>query len=101
MGLMARDEVMPQLEDEFKKEVDAMIEVELANMRTLSGIKPKKKKKGKKKKKKKKKKGKKGKGDDDGKPAKVLFGPTEVVQKFDHLYNNYVDAWVERDETSN
>lgn len=53
---MASAEVMPQLEDEFKKEVDAMIEVELANMRTLSGIKPKKKKKGKKKKKKKGKK---------------------------------------------
>jgi len=52
---MARDEVLPVLEEEFKKEVDAMIMVELENMKTLSGGKAKKKKKGK------KKKGKKGK----------------------------------------
>lgn len=53
---MAREEVMPVLEEEFKKEVDSMILVELENMKTLSNAKAKKKKKkGKKKSKKKKK----------------------------------------------
>jgi len=36
---------MPVLEEEFKKEVDAMIMVELENMKTLSNAKAKKKKK--------------------------------------------------------
>ena len=53
---MAKEEVMPNVEDEFKKEVDDMIKVELENMRILAGIKDKKKKKKKSKKKKKKKK---------------------------------------------
>jgi len=52
---MARNEVMPILEEEFKKDVDAMIMMELENMELLSGKKAKKKKKKKGKKKKKKK----------------------------------------------
>ena len=62
-------------------------------------------KKGKKEKKKEKKgkKGKKGKGGDadDGAPAKVLYGPTEVVQKFDEFYDGFNTDWVHRDETDN
>jgi len=54
---MAKEEVMPLLEDKYKKDIDDMINIELENMKLLSGG---KKKKGKKKKsKKKKKKGKK------------------------------------------
>jgi len=55
---MAKTEVMPSLEEEYKTQVDDMIKMELENMRMLSGVKAKKKKgkkKGKKKKKKKKK----------------------------------------------
>ena len=52
---MARADVMPEVEEEFKQAVDDMIKVELENMRLLGGFKSKKKKKGKKKKKKKKK----------------------------------------------
>jgi hypothetical protein len=55
---MAKTEVMPNLEKEFKEEVDNMIMVELENMKLLAGG-GKKKKKGKKKGKKKKKGGKK------------------------------------------
>ena len=40
---------MPLIEDEFKKQVDDAILMELENMRTLNGIKAPKKKKGKKK----------------------------------------------------
>ena len=49
---MAKTEVMPNLEKEFKEEVDNMIMVELENMKLLagSGKKKKGKKKGKKKK---------------------------------------------------
>ena len=49
---MAKTEVMPKLEKEFKEEVDNMIMVELENMKLLagSGKKKKGKKKGKKKK---------------------------------------------------
>lgn len=54
---MAKDEVMPELQDEYKKDVDDMIMMELENMRIIAGIKQKKKKKKSKKKKKKKKKG--------------------------------------------
>lgn len=54
---MAKDEVMPELQDEYKKEVDELIKIELENMRIIAGIKAKKKKKKSKKKKKKKKKG--------------------------------------------
>lgn len=50
---------MPLIEDEFKKQVDDAILMELENMRTLNGIKAPKKKKGKKKGKKGKKKKKK------------------------------------------
>ena len=53
---MAREEVLPLVKKEYQTEVDAMIKMELENMRTLAGIKAKKKKK---KKAKKKKKGKK------------------------------------------
>ena len=56
---IAKREVMPQLEEELKKDVDNMILMELDNMRMLSGVKTKKKKG---KKKKNKKKGKKKKG---------------------------------------
>lgn len=49
---MAKTEVMPNLEKEFKSEVDNMIMVELENMKLLAGS--GKKKKGKKKKGKKK-----------------------------------------------
>ena len=49
---MAKTEVMPSIEDEFKKAVDEMIMNELDNMRLLRGIKKKKKKKKKPKKKK-------------------------------------------------
>ncbi len=49
---MAKTEVMPTIEDEFKKAVDEMIMNELDNMRLLRGIKKKKKKKKKAKKKK-------------------------------------------------
>lgn len=55
---MAKTEVMPLLEEEYKTQVDEMIMMELENMKTLSGAKSKKKK-GKKKKKKGKKKKKK------------------------------------------
>lgn len=49
---------MPFVEEEYKKDVDDLIKIELENMRLLAGIKSKKKKKkGKKKKKSKKKKG--------------------------------------------
>lgn len=48
---------MPQVEEEFKKQVDELILAELENIKLLSGAKKKKKKKGKKKGKKKKKKG--------------------------------------------
>jgi hypothetical protein len=55
---LAKQEVMPVLEEEFKVQVDDMIRMELENMKMLSGVKAKKKKKkAKKKKKKKKKKG--------------------------------------------
>jgi hypothetical protein len=53
---LAKQEVMPLLEEQFKADVDAMINMELENMRALFGGGKKKKKKGKKKKKKKKKK---------------------------------------------
>jgi hypothetical protein len=56
---MAQTEVMPNLEKEFKEEVDNMIMVELENMKLLAA--GGKKKKGKKKKGKKKGKKKKGK----------------------------------------
>jgi len=52
---MAKDEVMPELQEEYKKEVDELIKIELENMRIIAGIKAKKKKKKKAKKKKKKK----------------------------------------------
>ena len=57
---MAQLEVMPVLEDKFKKDIDDMINIELENIKLLAagGKKKKgKKKKGKKKKKKGKKKG--------------------------------------------
>ena len=55
--IMARQEVMPLVEKEYKADVDAMIKMELDNLRALSGTKgKKKKKKGKKKKGKKAKK---------------------------------------------
>lgn len=56
---VAKKEVTPEVEDEFKGIVDEMIKVELENMKILQGIKSKKKKKKGKKKKGKKKKGKK------------------------------------------
>lgn len=56
---LAKTEVMPLLEKEYKQTVDDMIKMELDNMRLLSGAKGKKKKKGKGKKKGKKKKKKK------------------------------------------
>ena len=49
---------MPQVEEEYKTQVDELIKIELENMKLLAGIKSKKKKK----KKGKKKKGKKKKG---------------------------------------
>ena len=54
--IMAREEVMPIVEKEYRADVDAMIKMELENLKALSGVKGKKKKK-----KKGKKKGKKGK----------------------------------------
>jgi hypothetical protein len=56
---VAKAEVMPVLEEEYKAQVDTMINMELENMKLLFGS-SKKKKKGKKKKKKGKKKKKKG-----------------------------------------
>lgn len=53
---MAKEEVMPNVEESYKEQVDAAIKIELENMRIIAGIKSKKKKKGKKKKKKKGKK---------------------------------------------
>jgi hypothetical protein len=47
---------MPEIEEQFKQDVDGMINMELENMRVLFGGGKKKKKKGKKKKGKKKKK---------------------------------------------
>jgi len=55
---LARVEVMPLIEKQYKEEVDEIIKIELENMKLIRGQK-KKKKKGKKKGKKKKKKGKK------------------------------------------
>lgn len=49
---MAKEEIMPVLEDEYKQMVDEMIKMELDNMRALQGGKAGKKKKGGKKKKK-------------------------------------------------
>jgi SpoVK/Ycf46/Vps4 family AAA+-type ATPase len=67
---MAKKEVLPSIEDEFKQVVDDMINVELDNMRMLRGIKKKKKKK---------KKGKRG-----GKGGKKKALPGEkVTNKFD------------------
>ena len=43
---------------------------------------------------KKSKKGKKGAAEDDGAPVKVLYGPTEVVGKFDDFYDNYNIDWI-------
>lgn len=60
----------------------------------------KKKDKGKKEKKKKGKKGKKG-GDDDGAAAIVKLGPSEVVLRFEEIYDAYNDTWNDRDETEN
>jgi hypothetical protein len=54
---MAKGEVMPSVEEEYKAEIDDAIKIELENMRLIAGIKSKKKKKKKKKGKKKKKKG--------------------------------------------
>jgi hypothetical protein len=54
---MAKEDVMPAVQDEYKEQVDEMIKMELENMRIIAGIKAKKKKKKGKKKKKKKKKG--------------------------------------------
>jgi hypothetical protein len=55
---MAKAEVMPSVEEEYKKDVDDLLKVELENMKLLAGIKSKKKKKkGKKKSKKKEKEG--------------------------------------------
>ena len=54
---MAKGEVMPFVEEEYKKDVDDAIKIELENMRLLAGIKGKKKKKKKGKTKKGKKKG--------------------------------------------
>lgn len=55
---MAKEEVMPSVEELYKDQVDEMIKMELENMRIIGGFKSKKKKKkGKKKKKKGKKKG--------------------------------------------
>ena len=52
--VMAREEILPQVEKDYRKDVDEMIMMELNNLRALSGAKGKKKKG-------KKKKGKKGK----------------------------------------
>ena len=54
---MIVEEVMPEVYEELKKEVDECIKTELENMRLIAGIKSKKKKGKKKKKKSKKKKG--------------------------------------------
>jgi len=51
---MIRDEIMPELTEELKIDVDDCIKTELENMKLIMGIKLKKKKGGKKKKKKKK-----------------------------------------------
>ncbi len=53
---MAKEEVMPSVEKEYKKAVDDILKIELENMRLIAGIKKKKGKKGKKKKGKSKKK---------------------------------------------
>jgi len=34
---MAKQEVMPILEDQYKKDIDEMIDVELENMKLLAG----------------------------------------------------------------
>lgn len=52
---MLREEILPKVEKTLEKTIDAMLDLELNNMRALMGKKPKKKKKGKKKKPKKKK----------------------------------------------
>jgi predicted AAA+ superfamily ATPase len=54
---MIRDEIMPELAEELKIDVDDCIKTELENMKLIMGIKSKKKKGKKKKKKSKKKKG--------------------------------------------
>lgn len=51
---MAKEEVMPSVEESYKEQVDAAIKMELENMRIIAGIKGKKGKKKKKSKKKKK-----------------------------------------------
>lgn len=52
---MLREEILPKVEKSLDKQIDEMLNLELANMRKLMGIKSKKKKKKKKKKAKKKK----------------------------------------------
>ena len=51
---MAKEEVMPSVQDEYKAQVDELIKIELENMRIIAGIKKKKLKRKKAKKAKKK-----------------------------------------------
>lgn len=66
---MAKQEVMPLLEEEYKQSVDEMIKMELENMKLLSGAKGKKGKK---------KKGKKGKGKKKKKKVPKLPGFKQI-----------------------
>lgn len=91
------DEIKPFYE-RFNVEAPLSPEEEEAKRLADEEEKGKKKKKEKKKEKKKKKKG--GKDEDTG-PEIIKIGASEVVQKFDEQYEDYGDAWVNRDETDN
>jgi hypothetical protein len=71
---MIRDEIMPELTEELKIDVDDCIKTELENMKLIMGIKSKKKK-GKKK----------GNGEEDVKVEKV-------VEQFQFLFRNSLTA---------
>ena len=94
------DDIKP-FYDRFNTETPLSPEEEAAKKAAEEEEKAGKKKK-EKKKEGKKKKGKKGKGDKDDDDANVIkVGPSEVVQKFDEQYDNFNEAWVNRDETDN
>ena len=85
---MLRAEVMPQVMESLKKNIDEMLNAELENMRAIMGI----KQKGKKGKKKKGKKGKKKKGKKGPKlpGVKFLKGMDEYERLIELIKNNIV-----------
>ena len=79
--------------DKFKSNKDLTPDEEAARKAAEEEAKSAKKGKAKAKEKKAKK-GKKGATEDDAAPVKTLYGPTEVVGKFDVFYDDYNVDWV-------